>query len=153
MKNPFHHCEEYGYVFIDLDLPPISIAMAKSMTCTVCGQVVQADPRAPGIFPKFCEECGSLLQPSEEPPVTVLPAHNAVITIHCDLSARREIGQKLISFPEIMRVWLLSGNGGILAFAKVKEMEALQPLVDRRIANLAGVRSVEMCLVLKELKK
>jgi len=85
--------------------------------------------------------------------VTVLPAHNAVITIHCDLSARREIGQKLISFPEIMRVWLLSGNGGILAFAKVKEMEALQPLVDRRIANLAGVRSVEMCLVLKELKK
>jgi DNA-binding Lrp family transcriptional regulator len=127
--------------------------MAKSLTCTVCGQVVQVDPRSPGVFPKFCEECGSLLQPVEEPPASAIQAHNVVITIHCDSPARREVANKLVTLPEVVRVWMLSGNGGILAFAKLKDTEDIQPFVDRQVASLPGVRSIDTCLILKELKK
>jgi DNA-binding Lrp family transcriptional regulator len=127
--------------------------MAKSLTCPVCGQVVEADASSPGIAPKFCEECGSLLQPVDEAPISAIQAHNIVITIHSDLAARREIANKLVTYPEVLRVWLLSGNGGILAFAKVRETEDIQSFVDRRVASLTGVKSIDTCLILKELKK
>ncbi len=76
----------------------------------------------------------------------------ATLTIDPELNSRKKVAKKLMEMENITDVWLLSRNCGIFCRVEVEDMQAVQDLIDTKLANIEGIQHIEPCFVMKELK-
>ena len=63
-----------------------------------------------------------------------------------------EVSEEVVKFDEVKQAYFLAGQCGVALMVRVPSVDALNEFIREKLADIPGVRGIETCIILHELK-